>query len=125
MNKSRPSVYVCCSILNNALVSKAVEARSQDEAISEFEQSAGIKVLACHGPYDKKKSLKKTEVKTNVVFSKEKINAIYDNWYVKAIFTIEPVNCAYLLFDKRVDGKNAPKPQGTIIVNRDYLKEIT
>jgi len=123
MNRSRKVVFVCCGIVEEKSVSNTIEASSSEEALQKFEETNKVKAESCHGPFVTKKVIQK-EKYTSVAFSGENKNAIYDDWYVKALFTNEPHNCAYLLFDKRVDGKQAQKPQGTFIVKRDYLKEI-
>lgn len=115
----RKTVFVCCG---NGM-SQTIEAATVEEAKIKFEQDNKITATDCHGPFTTKKTSAKVEY-TNVVFSGESKNAIYNDWYVKALLTKEPHNCAYLLFDKRVDGKKMPKPQGSIIVKIDYLKDM-
>jgi len=119
----RKFVFVCCGLSDGKIVSSTVEALTSTEALSLFEVQEKIQGTVAHGPFSRKKVIIKEENQA-VIFNGESCNAIYNDWIVKALFTSEPKNCAYLLFDKRVDGKKAVKPAGTFIVKRDYLKDI-
>ncbi len=121
--KPRKVVFVCCGLVEGAVISNTIEADSPEEAQKKFEDETKAKAEGCHGPFYAKKIAIKEEC-NNVQFSGESQKAIYNNWYVTALLTSEPRNCAYLLFDRRVDGKKMPRPSGTIIVKKDYLEEI-
>ncbi len=121
--KSRQVVFVCCGLVSGVIVSNTIEAETLEEAQKKFEKENKVKAEGCHGPFYVKKIPIKEEC-NNVQFLGESRKAIYNNWYVTALLTSEPPNCAYLLFDRRVDGKKMPRPNGTIIVKKDYLEEI-
>lgn len=117
------TVFVCCGISGTGVVSKTIEADTQEIAKSIFEKDNAINMISCHGPFFQKKIIEKINY-TNVKLSGESRSLIYNDWFVKALFTNEPQDCAYLIFDRRVDGKKIPKPKETIIVKKDLLKEL-
>ena len=117
------TVFVCCGSLDEKVISKTIEANTQEEAKCLFEKEFLTVAIDCHGPFTQKKIIEKISY-TNVKLSGESKSLIYNNWFVKALFTNEPQDCAYLIFDRRVDGKKMPKPQETIIVKKEHLKEL-
>lgn len=119
----RPTEFVCCGLSNNRINSKSIEAKTAEEAISLFEKEFGFKPENIHGPYYRQRAgiLDNTR---EIEFSNEKKKAIYRDWDVIACLLKHPANCAYLLFDKRVDGKKVPKPVGTFIVKLEELKDL-
>ena len=119
----RPIEYVCCTIDNNKLISKSMEASSSEEAMKQFELEFGKEPDNIHGPFHRKREgvLDNTR---EIEFSGERIKAVYKDWFVIASILNYPKNSAYLLFDKRTDGKKMPKPSGTFIIKLEESKEI-
>ena len=114
-------VFVCCAIKNNNLLSKIIYSESFEEASSFFQNEEGIPPLDILGPFVKKKLPTKTV--ESFIFSNINKEAIYNGWLVKAFFLEDPKDHAFLLFSKRIDGKNIPSP-GKIIVHISNLELI-
>lgn len=117
--RKKPIFYICNAIKNNTLISQKIEAQSLDEALILFEREYGIKAQNFHGPfaYRRNRSLGTREI----IFGNTSISAVFNDWKVKAILLQNPPNCAFLLFQERVDGKKAPRPKGTFIVKKEDL----
>lgn len=114
----RPVCYVCIAIDHekiDEIISKQITATSQNEAASLFFESTGLKAKVIHGPYRPKRQ-QIIENTRKLKFANEQKRAIYNEWEVNACFLKEPENHAYLLFIKRVDGKQQASPKGTIVV---------
>lgn len=118
---ARQIVYVCSSIADDRLISHTIEACSSTDAISLFETKYNVKAQAVHGPFYQKKIgvLNNTQ---NVQFSGQSEIVTYNGWIVNALHLKDPENCAYLLFDHRIDNKKTPKPTGAFIINLDDLR---
>ena len=120
MNKRgpRPVVYVCVGVdleKPEDPVVKQITATSQGEAASFFFEKTGTKAKTICGPYRPKREQVIENTRT-LKFTNEQKRAIYNDWEVNACFLKEPENHAYILFLKRVDGKQQPQPKGTIVV---------
>jgi hypothetical protein len=112
----RQVVYVCSSIGENGdLINRIIAASSQDEAGNLFSEQTSLKAKEILGPFYKKKS-HVLETTRMLKFSNQTKKAIFNDWYVNAFLLKDPENQAYLVFIKRVDGKKASAPTGTIIV---------
>lgn len=119
----RPIEYVCSGLVNSKSVSKSIVSNTSEDAIKQFQTEFGQEPDNVHGPYHRKREgvLDNTR---QIEFSGERIKAIYKDWHVIASILNYPKNSAYLLFDKRVDGKKSPKPAGTFIIKLEEIKEI-
>ena len=113
--RARPIFYVCAAVKQGKLISKILQAASQNEAVSAFEQETSIKPEEVAGPFYKKRT-QILETTRNLKFSGETKKAIFNDWEVNAILLKEPENHAYLVFNRRVDGKKQPAPKGTVVV---------
>lgn len=114
----RPVVFVCVGLDPNKPsdpVSKQITAVSQSEAANLFFEQTKVKAKTIHGPYRPKRAQVLENTRT-LKFAEQSRKAIYNDWEVTAFYLKEPENHAYLLFIKRVDGVNQPRPLGTIIV---------
>ena len=118
---ARQIVFVCSSIIDQKLVSHTIEATTTEEAVEIFLKEYQVKAQVVHGPFYRKKQgvLDNTR---SIKFTGQSKTAIYNDWLVNALILKDPENCAYLLFDKRVDDKKVPKPVGTFIVKLDDLR---
>jgi hypothetical protein len=114
--RTRPIFFVCAGLNDtNELKTKAIQAASVEEAVNLFNTQFGFKPKDVLGPFHKKQ----TKVLANTIAIKMSArweNAEYNGWNVKANILKEPPNQAFLLFNSRIDGQIAQKPQGTIIV---------
>lgn len=119
----KPIEFVCCALNNNKLISQSIIAASSEEAVSLFQKEFGCQPDNIHGPYIRKYSgvLNNTR---EIEFSDKRFKGIYKDWIVMATVLKYPENSAYLLFDKRVDGKKMAKPSGTYIIKLEEIKEI-
>lgn len=115
--------FVCCALVDGRSVSKSIEVDSSEEAICLFQKEFNVEPENIHGPYYRKRA-GVLDNSREIEFSGERIKAIYRDWVVIASILKHPKNSAYLLFDKRVDGKKAPKPSGTFIIKMEEIKEI-
>ena len=96
-----------------------IESDNVENCCNIFSEENGIKPEVIYGPFFKKRTgnLEKNRV---VKFSGEKSKkGVYNGWEIVAMPLLEPVDCAYLIFDKRVDGQKNIKPTGTIVKNND------
>lgn len=119
----RQTVYVCSALSENKIISKLLEADNSEEAMKSFELENGVKAQIIHGPF----FMKRAGVLDNtreIKFTGSSKRGIYKEWIVNALLLKEPENNAYLLFDKRVDGKKMPKPTGTFVVHVDELRNL-
>lgn len=117
-------VFVCVSVDPDKpgdIVSRQIQATSQNEAASFFFEQTGLKAKVVHGPYRPKRAQVIENTRT-LRFSDVQKSAIYNDWEVKAVFLLEPADSAYLIFMRRVDGKKQPQPQGTIVVPLSDLR---
>lgn len=119
----RPIEYVCCAAVDGKSVSKSLQATTSEEAIKLFEAEFKVQPDNVHGPYHRKRE-GILDNSREIEFSDVKKKAVYRDWHVLASYLKYPKDSAYLLFDKRVDGKKVPKPVGTFIVKLEELKEI-
>lgn len=119
---SRKIFYVCGGVVEGVLVSQTIEASSPEEASIIFQREKQILPQNVQGPFYQKKEKIRIVPTEEVTFTSQSIKAIFGDWYVTALLTKSPENCAYLLFDRRVDGKKLPKPKGTYIVKLDNLR---
>lgn len=118
--RPKPIFYICDAIRDGQLLSQRIEAKSLDEAIGIFAREYGIRPQIFHGPFSARRD--RNLGTKEIVFTTTSLSAIYNDWKVKAILLSSPSNCAYLFFQSRVDGKIAPRPQGTFIVKCEDLK---
>lgn len=119
---SRKIFYVCSGVVEGALVSQTIEASSPEEASIIFQKEKMIVPQSVQGPFYQKKEKIRITPTEEVTFTSQSIKSIFGDWYVTALLTKNPENCAYLLFDRRVDGKRLPKPKGTYIVKLENLR---
>jgi hypothetical protein len=123
MMSKRKIFFICSSILNNDLISREIVASSEDEAINFFKVDTGFDPKVIFGPFYKKKVVKIDNTQ-ELKFSSDMKKAIYNDWNVTAFMLLEPKNCAFLVFNNRVDGKKMPAPQDNKIVLESELKVI-
>lgn len=126
MNKRRKrQIYYVCSAISetNELLSESIPSGSVEDATKIFIEKCGNKPQTIFGPFFKKKT-QVLENTTNIRLSNLKKKAEYNGWIVLATILKYPENYAFLLFNKRIDGKNLPKPQGTIVVPIHDLRFI-
>lgn len=119
----RPTVYVCIAVLENKIISRMIESANSEDAMKNFEIENEIKAQIVHGPF----FMKRVGVLDNtreIKFTGTSKRGIYKDWIVNALFLKDPENSAYLLFDKRVDGRKMPKPTGTFVVHIDELRNL-
>jgi hypothetical protein len=112
---ARPIFFVCAAVSQGELVTKIVQAASQNEAASLFEKETSVLPKEVMGPFYKKRT-QILETTRNLKFSGENRKSVYNDWVVNAMLLKEPENHAYLVFIERVDGKKQPAPKGTIVV---------
>lgn len=114
--RTRQIFFVCSAVSeSNQLLSELVPASSVEEATKLFFEKCNQKAQSVFGPFYKKKT-QVLENTMSIVFSTLKKKAEYNGWQVLATVLKHPENHAFLLFNKRIDGKILPKPQGTIVV---------
>lgn len=116
----RKTFFVCSAIRDNELISKTINASTQKEADKLFEQQYLLVPQISIGPFYRARTRPDIQ---KVIFTGKSKTAIYDDWIVNALLVKEPENCAFLFFDRRVDGKKMIKPSD-MIVKLDELKEI-
>jgi hypothetical protein len=117
----REIVFVCSAVRKNNLVSKMIESDNIEDCCDIFELENGMKPEIVFGPFFKKKT-GNLEKNRTVKFSAEKSKqGIYDGWHITAMPLLEPVDCAYLIFNKRADGEKNPKPNGMIVKINDIV----
>jgi hypothetical protein len=115
MRKMRPTYFVCASVSNGQLLTKTVCASTPNQASEFFQKENFQPPQQVLGPFYKKRSPIKDAILI-LKFSSETKRAHYNDWLVSAILLTEPVDQAYLIFIKRLDGKKISPPQGTITV---------
>jgi hypothetical protein len=114
--RTRPIFFVCSALSNNKeLLSEMLQALSLDEAVKVFKDKHQITPESVFGPLYKKRT-QALENTTNIVYSNQNKKAEYNGWAVNAHILKKPENHAMLIFNKRLDDKNLPKPQGIIVV---------
>lgn len=118
----RTTEFVCCSVLEGKSISKTIVIENADQAARVFESEFGVQPDSIYGPFFRKKT-KPADYTREIVFANQSKKAIYQGWYVIASILNYPKGCAYLLFDRRLDGKKAPKPTETVIVKLEELKD--
>lgn len=120
----RQIVFVCIGLTDTGgLVSKIIPAASPDEASSSFLEENNFKAQEILGPFYKKRT-RVLENTRSLKFTNEVKKATYNEWFVTAFLLKDPENHAYLLFNKRVDGKKHPSPKGVITVPLSDLRFI-
>jgi len=124
--KVRPVIFVCVGMNNKGddFISRIIKANSQSEASSLFFEQNGIEAKSIHGPFRPKRVQIIENNRTLLFADKPQQKAIYNDWEVMALYLKEPANSAYLLFNKRVDGKKMSPPKGTVIVSISDLRII-
>lgn len=126
MSKRRTrQVYFACAALSedSQLLSELIPAATVNEASDIFVEKFKVKPKSVLGPLYKKK----TQVLDNTVsimFTQKSKLAEYNGWVVNAQILKMPEHHAYLLFNRRIDGKNLPKPQGSVVVPIHDLRFI-
>lgn len=120
---ARQVVFVCASLLDNQLITKILPANSPDEARELFAEQYHHTPKEILGPFFKKRTqiIDKNRV---LKFSNQTKKAIYGDWIVNAILLVDPIDQAYLVFTKRVDGKKMTLPRGIITAPVSDLKFI-
>lgn len=122
--KPRPIVFVCIGMKNaTEFVSKVIQANSQAEASTRFMEQTQVRAQEIHGPFRPKKAQVLENTRT-LRFMDKAEKAEYDGWEVNALFLKEPLDHAYLIFIRRLDGKKHPTPKGTIVVPVSQLRLI-
>lgn len=118
--KSRTVIFVCSAVKDNQIISKMIESQTVEESYSIFEKDHGIKPQAVLGPFYKKKTgvlEKNFDIKFKFGQNKQ---GTYNGWEVTGMPLLNPPDSVYLLYNRRVDGQRAQKPQAMIV----KLKEI-
>lgn len=120
MNKRipRPVFFVCAAINieKTDVISKSIQAVSQNEAALLFFDLTGVKTTAIHGPFRPKKAQVIENTRSLKFTNEPPKQAFYNDWEVNAFFLKEPEGHAYLIFIKKIDGKKQSPPNGTIII---------
>lgn len=106
---------------SSEFVSRVVQAASQAEAATVFMEQTQVCAQVVHGPFRPKKAQVLENTRT-LRFSDQSCKAEYDGWEVNALFLKEPIDHAYLIFIRRLDGKKHPAPKGTIVVPISQLR---
>jgi len=117
----RPIFFVCSAIVDGELVSESVEAEKKENASEKFEATFKNVPSIISGPFYRKR-VYSTINTTDIVLSGEVKLAEYNGWLVNATLLKSPENFAFLLFDRRLDGKKTSKPTGMKIVSTEQLK---
>jgi hypothetical protein len=112
----RPVFFVCVAISDvGELITKTIQAVSQQEAASLFLEQTKLSAKEILGPF-RPKRMQVLETTRTLKFTNQIKRAHFNGWEVKAHLLKEPENHAYLVFIKRTDDKKQPAPKGTIIV---------
>jgi hypothetical protein len=113
----RPVVYVCVGIDQTKVdvVSKQIQATSQQEAARLFLEQTSIKAKTIHGPYRPKRAQVLENTRT-LKFSDKSCKGVYNGWEVNIFYLKEPENHAYLVFIRKIDEQAPPAPKGTFLV---------
>jgi hypothetical protein len=114
----RPVVFVVIGFnkTKTDIVSKVIQAASQEEASNFFQEQYGLQAKTIHGPFRPKRAQVLENTRTLKFSDQKQIKAIYREWEVSALILNEPADHAYLLFIRRLDGKKQPSPKGTVVV---------
>lgn len=122
----RPVFFVCAAINveKTDVISKVIQAVSQNEAGSLFLEQAGVKASVIHGPFRPKKAQVIENTRSLKFTNEPQKQAFYNDWEVNAFVLKEPKEHAYLIFIKRIDGKKQSPPNGTIIVPISDLRFV-
>lgn len=117
MRRAKEFIFVCISNSSDGIgfVSKEVRAVSRGDASVKFLEQTKLNSKTIYGPF-RRRFQKEVKNKQNLQFSSISKRTIYNDWEVNALFLKEPEDHAYLVFIKRVDGKNASIPKGNVIV---------
>jgi|ERR1700723_2980374 len=116
--KARPIFFVCTALSERGdLLSKMINAPILSDARQLFKNEFGIEPKEIFGPFYKKQT-QILETTRTLKFAQQdaKKTAIYHDWYVDVFFLIDPIDHAYLIFQRRVDDKKVAPPKGTITV---------
>lgn len=114
--RTRPIFFVCSAIFNNKLLSEIIQVSALEEAVKSFKDKYQIDPESVFGPFYKKRT-QALENTTNIVYSTAPPKkAEYNGWLVNANILKKPENHAMIIFNKRLDGKNLPTPQGITVV---------
>lgn len=117
----RAIFFVCSAVVNGGLVSESIEAEEKKAAEEKFEVAFQMRPSIVLGPFYRKRVISTINT-ADVVLSGDIKQAEYNGWIVRANLLKSPANFAFLLFDRRMDGKKAAKPQGTKIIPLENLK---
>jgi len=115
---ARPIFFVCAALSEQGeLLTKIVNATTSLEAKKLFKDEFNVDPKEIMGPFHKKQTqiLETTRTLKFAQQNKKQV-AIYHDWYVDAFFLTDPVDHAYLIFQKRVDDKKVAPPKGTVTV---------
>jgi hypothetical protein len=113
---AREIYFVCSSISNSKdLISQIIPSQTPAEASALFLEQNHLDAQIVHGPFYKKKTQVLETTRSLQFASPDFKKAEYNGWLVNAFTLVEPANHAYLIFLKRIDGKNIPTPKGTFI----------
>jgi hypothetical protein len=115
----RPILFVCSAILNKTLISEVLEAPEKKVAQRIFEEKFQIAPTFIFGPFFKKRIFIEPIPCTDLVLSGEVKKAEFNGWLVRANILKNPPNCAFLLFESRIDGKKMSKPQNKVVSLQD------
>lgn len=119
----RQIVFVCASAADGELNVKMIPASSPSEATELFFKQFGHNPTEVLGPFYKKRTQVIEETRV-LIFTNQTKKAVYNDWVVNAFILKEPENQAYLVFIRKVDGKKAPLPKGTITAPISDLRFI-
>jgi len=111
----RQTFFVCAAIVDGELVTEVIPCNSPSDATQKFKEKFATEALSIHGPFFKKRKQIVENTRTLSLTNQTK-KAVYNDWMVNAFILKEPVDQAYLVFIKRVDGKKLPIPRGIITV---------
>ncbi len=121
IKQKKLTYFIGSAIQGSKVIQREIEAFNFIEAQLSFTKEVGVKPSILSGPFFKKRGCNQ-EHYTNLRFAGPSKKAIYDDWHVIAQLLLEPENTAYLFFDKRVDGKNIPRPSGHFVVDLQCLR---
>jgi len=122
-NNKRPVVFVCSGFVKCKVVCKTISADNFSAARDVYYKEYGFKPSITLGPLYKKRGFAQ-EIRNELKFLGISKRAEFDGWEVSAELLLEPDNCAYLFFKKRLDGKNIPIPEEHMIVDVESLRFI-
>lgn len=120
----RPIYFVCSTIKEGNLISELIEALDKETVNKIFQEKFFCAPINILGPFYKKRIFNYIEPPPDIILSSEMKRAEYQGWLVNATILKKPENCAFLLFDKRIDGQKFARPNGTKIVKIEDLKLI-